>query len=153
MKEQIISYLKDSIISSIKFLYCWLTTDGEVLGYILGVIHVTLVVTLSIAGILAHTVYPALWFKVFVFAWMFVTCLQHIFLRVCVFTVAEEKLTNMIAPSNIFIFYIIQKVLNIQIPDILTIFVLCETIIVSCFGLELLSYFSLYIFSLCGIQL
>ena len=151
-KKDIINYLEEGLRTGTSYLYFWLTTDGEILGYILGVIHVMLVITLSLGGIYCHTIYPALWFKVFVFAWMFVTCLQHIFLRVCIFTLAEEKFTNMIAPSNVFIVYIIKKVLNLNIPDILTIFVLCETICVSCFALELISYLAVYIYSLYDIQ-
>jgi hypothetical protein len=151
-KKDIINYLEEGLRLGLSYLYFWLTNDGEALGYILGIIHVMLVVTLALAGIYCHTIFPALWFKVFVFAWMFVTCLQHVFLRVCIFTLAEEKFTNMVPPSNIFIFYIIKKVLNINVPDILTTFVLCETIVVSCFALELISYVAVYIYSICGIE-
>lgn len=151
-KEELVKILVNGLKVGIEGLYSWLSTDGEVLGYILGVIHVMLVISLAFGGIYCHTIFPNIWFKLFVFAWMFATWFQHVFLRVCILTLAEEQFAKY-APSNTLILYVIKKVLNIDIPDILTIFVLCETIVVSCFGLELISHLSVYIYSLYDIQL
>ena len=41
-KQEIIDYLEFILRNSIGFLYKWLTTDGEVLGYIIIIIHISI---------------------------------------------------------------------------------------------------------------
>ena len=38
-KEKTIEYLETKLRKLISFLYSWITHDGEILGYILGVLH------------------------------------------------------------------------------------------------------------------
>jgi hypothetical protein len=125
----------------IRFLYGWLTTDGEVLGYILGVVHFVISMTIIAMVIISHTLYPSFWFQLGVFICLFVIWLQHIFLKVCIAIVAEKNFTNHEPP-----FYkIIRDVLGINPDDFTTYFVIAETMAVGCFGLELLARISVFI--------
>lgn len=55
-KEELIRLLKEWLVSAVTFLYKWLTTDAEILGYILAVLHILVSATLMICTGLAHTV-------------------------------------------------------------------------------------------------
>lgn len=133
----------------VTFLYSWLTTDGEVLGYVLGVWHFMGSMTIFACGILSHTIYPVVWFQVLVFAFLVVIWLQHIFLHVCVFFIAERKLTNKEPP-----FYeIIRNLFHIDPEQFTLHFVIAETIAVGCFGLELLGKLSLFLYEYYGVIL
>ena len=93
-KEKTIEYLETSFRDLVRFLYQWISTDGEVLGYILGIWHVMVCITIFISIIISHTIYPSFWFQLGVFISMFAIWIQHIFLQVCVVFVAEITLTN-----------------------------------------------------------
>jgi len=133
----------------ITFLYSWLSTDGEVLGYILGVCHVMICVSVGVCCIISHTLYPANWLQILVFVFLVIVWLQHILLGVCVVFVAEHKLTNKDPP-----FYEIIRVIFRIDPTQFTIhFIIAETMVVACFCLELVSKLSTYIYSINNIQL
>jgi len=133
----------------IRFLYGWLTTDGVVLGYILGVVHFVISMTIIAMVVVSHTLYPSFWFQLGVFICLFVIWLQHVLLKVCIAIVAEQKLTNHEPP-----FYkIIRDVLGINPDDFTTYFVIAETMAVGCFGLEILARISVFAHEFYGIHL
>jgi hypothetical protein len=133
----------------VTFLYSWLSTDGEVLGYILGVWHSVVCVTIFVTIIISHTIYPVVWLQILSFACLFFIWLQHIFFKVCIVFIAERKLTNKEPP-----FYeIIRNIFHID-PEQLTLhFVVAESIAVGCFGLELLSKLSVFLYEYYGVEL
>ena len=133
----------------ITFLYSWLTADGEVLGYILGVWHFMGSMTIFVCGILSHTCYPVTWFQVLVFACLILIWLQHIFLQVCVFFIAERKLTSKEPP-----FYeIIRDVLHVEPENFTLHFLVAETVAVGCFSLELISKLSVFLYEYYGVEI
>jgi hypothetical protein len=152
MKEKIILYLKDTMISSIKFMYKWLTNDAEILGFILAVLHILVSISLLLCSFLAHTVYPIWQFKLGTFFFMVLVWLQHIFLNVCIFTVAELSL-SLIPPSNQYLAYFYSFFLGTNVSEALTRLVMAETIGIACFGLELISLFCEHLYTLYNIQL
>lgn len=152
-KEEIIRILKECMISAVTFMYKWLTTDAEILGYILAILHILVSTTLLLCTCLAHTIYPIWQFKLGCYICMVLVWLQHIFLNVCIFTVAELSLTKLIPPSNIYLSYFYSKLLGTSLSDAMTRLVTGETIAVSCFTLELLSILINHIYTLYDIQL
>jgi hypothetical protein len=152
-KQEIIDYLEFILRNSIGFLYKWLTTDGEVLGYIVIIIHILCSITIFLCIIYSHTIYPLWQFKLGVFICLLLVWLQHIFLDVCIFTVSELKLTNGTFSSNIHLSYFFSKLLGTKIEDAMNLLVLCEFITISCFSLELISELSLYLYNKNGMFL
>ena len=134
---------------AVTFLYSWLSTDGEVLGYILGVCHFVLSGTISVMVVVSHTLYPVAWFQVLIFLLLLLIWAQHVFFKVCISIVAEQKLTNREPPF----FQIIRDVLHIQPIEFVNYFLVAETVWVGCFGLELLSKLSVYIHKYYGLEL
>ena len=151
-KEELIRLLKEWMIIGVTFLYKWLTTDAEILGYILAILHVLVSTTLIICIGLAHTVYPIWQFKLGCYICMLLVWIQHIFLNVCIFTVAELSL-SLVPPSNIYLSYFYSKILGTSLSEAMTRLVMGETIAVSCFTLELISILTNHIYSLYDIQL
>ena len=140
-KEKIINYLELSIRNLIRFVFKWFTTDGEILGYILGVWHLMVCVTIFICIIISHTVYPFVWFQLGIFICLFIIWLQHIFLQVCVVFITEINLTSKEPP-----FYtIIRELIGFDLKKYSLYFITCETTFIFCLFLELLGKFSLYI--------
>jgi hypothetical protein len=133
----------------ISFLYGWISTDGEVLGYILGVVHFVVSMTIIAMVLVSHTVYPAFWFQVGVFVCLLIIWLQHIVLKVCISIVAEQTLTRSEPPF----FQIIRSILGISPSEFSTYFVIAETMAVGCFGLEIISNISVYIHDFYGMNL
>lgn len=152
-KEEVIRFLKEWMIHGVTFLYKWLTTDAEILGYILAVLHVLISFTLMLCTCLAHTVYPTWEFKLGCYICMVLVWLQHIFLNVCIFTVAELSLTRIIPPSNIYLSHVFSTLMGTSLSEAMTRLIMGETITVSCFTLELLSILMNHIYSLYDIQL
>lgn len=135
--------------NAIRFLYGWISKDGEVLGYILGVVHFVISMTIIAMIIISHTLYPSFIFQVCVFVCLFVIWLQHIVLKVCISIVAEKNFTNHEPP-----FYkIIRDILGINPDDFTTYFVIAETMAVGCFGLEILGRVSVFIHEFYGIHI
>jgi hypothetical protein len=83
---------------------------------------------------------------------MVLVWVQHIFLNVCIFTVAELSL-SLIPPSNIYLAKFYSFFLGTNLSDALTRLVMAETIGIVCFGLELLSLICEYLYNLYNIQL
>jgi hypothetical protein len=133
----------------VTFLYSWLSTDGEVLGYILGVWHFVVCVTIFVTIIVSHTVYPVWWLQVFSFVCLLLIWLQHVFLQVCIVFIAERKLTNKEPP-----FYeIIRNIFHIDPEQFTLHFVIAESIAVGCFGLELMAKLSVFLYEYYEIEI
>jgi len=143
-KEIVIQFCEKSIRQTVTFLYKWLSEDAEVLGYIVAVIHVLVATTLGVSVLLAHTIYPVWQFQLGTFMCMFIVWVQHIVLKVCVFTIAETNLSSF-APSNIYLAHFFSSIFGSNIHDALTTLVLVETVMVGCFSLELIALFSIFI--------
>jgi len=129
--DKIEKYVRDVT----RFLYSWISTDGEVLGYILGVIHFVVGVTISIMVIVSHTIYPAFWLKCIVFLILFAIWLQHIVFKVCIVIIAEQKLTKGDPPY----FKIFKDMTGIDGSNLVTHLVVFETGALIAFSLELVS--------------
>jgi len=140
-KEKIISYLESRLRELVRFLFQWISTDGEVLGYILGIWHIMICITIFICIIVSHTVYPSFWFQFGVFISMFTIWVQHIILQVCVVFVAEISLTNNEPPFYTFI----RNITSLNPDECAVYFLIAETISVGCFFLEIVGKISVYI--------
>jgi hypothetical protein len=148
-KEKIINYLESTFRHLVRFLYQWFSTDGEVLGYILGIWHAMVCITIFICILISHTIYPSFWFQLAVFISMLAIWIQHVFLQVCVVFVAEMSLTNNEPP-----FYTMLRNITSLNPEECTLyFLLAETIGVGCFFLEIVGKISLYIHEYYGVKL
>jgi hypothetical protein len=142
-REKIINVLELYIRNLIRILYQWLTNDGEVLGYILAVSHFIISIFLSIVLIVSHTIYPALWLQFIVWFGITLIWLQHVFLKVCVSIVAEQRLTNNTAPFYEII-QIICDFFNISSEGFVDNILVAETVAMICFGLALIGRLSVY---------
>jgi len=145
----VVEKLENYTRNIISFLYSWLTTDGEVLGYILGVVHFVVSMTIIAMVLVSHTLYPAFWFQLGVFVCLFIIWLQHIFLKVCISIVAEQNLTNHEPPF----LKIIRDILGINPDEFTTYFVIAESMAVGCLGLGLISRMSVYLHEFYGFYL
>ena len=142
-REKIINVLELYIRNLIRILYQWLTNDGEVLGYILAVSHFIISIFLSIVLIVSHTIYPSLWLQFVVWLGITLIWLQHVFLKVCVSIVAEQRLTNNTAPFYEII-QIICDFFNISSEGFVDNILVAETVAMICFGLALIGRLSVY---------
>ena len=141
-KENIINQVDKYLKKIVFFLYSWLSTDGEILGYILGIWHILISITIFMCIIISHTIYPNFWFQCAIFIATFLIWFQHIFLHVCVVFITEMKLTNSEPP-----FYTIFKnITNLDLSKYQIHFILIETTGVMCFGLEIISRCFHYLF-------
>jgi hypothetical protein len=148
-KEKTINYLVSQFRDVVRFLYQWISSDGEILGYILGIWHVIVCITIFICILISHTIYPSFWFQLIVFISMLAIWIQHIFLQVCVVFVAEMSLTHNEPP-----FYtIIRDITSLNPEECTLYFLLAETIGVGCFFLEIIGKISLYIHEYYGVKL
>jgi len=149
-KEKTIEYLETKLRKLISFLYSWITHDGEILGYILGVLHFMISIIIFILLFVSHTIYPTLWLQGSVLFCMFIIWFQHVILKVCISIVAEEKLTNGQAPF----FGIVNDISNLfKIPfdRFIENILIAETISVACFTLAFIGRISVYIHEYYGI--
>jgi hypothetical protein len=140
-KESIIHSCSEYLKNTIKFLYKWLTNEGEALGYILGYIHFMLFMLLMVSILISHTIYPNFWFKLVILITIVLVWLQHIFLRVCVSIVAEKDLTNSTSPFH----DLLENVFHISTTDFTNYFIVAETIAILCFTLEIICRMSLHL--------
>jgi hypothetical protein len=138
-RKAIIEKMALFLNNMVSFLYQWLTTDGEVLGYILGTIHIILSIFIFICVIVSHTIYPFFWFQCLIFICLFLIWVQHVVLKVCVVIVAEMDLTKTHSPYYEIIGEVLHKFFNIKLIDFITYLIVAETVWVGCFGLELIS--------------
>lgn len=97
-KQKIIDKSVLLLKRSVSFVYQWLTHEGELLGYILSVLHVIFGVGALVGILLSYTVYPSFWLQLILLIFIGSVTLQHIFLRVCVVALAEKELTQTISP-------------------------------------------------------
>lgn len=130
--------------SLISFAYGWLTTDGEFLGYILAVIHVTIGIGTLVAILLTYTIYPSFWLQLFLTCFVGIVAIQHIILQVCVVTIAETELTNKVSPFQNFA-HTILSYLNIDYSSFIEKLITAEVIFVLTSILGLLSRISVYL--------
>jgi hypothetical protein len=144
----IIQKLEQYTRKGIEFLYGWITTDGEILGYILGVLHFTIVTGLIVAFIVSHTVYPVFWFHCVLYAILVIIWLQHIFLKACFLMVAEKNLTKTVSP-----FYNLSKdLIGVSSDDVITYFIIAETTAVVFIGFEIISKIAVHVYAMYGIK-
>jgi hypothetical protein len=151
-KEKTIDYLETKLRNLIGFLYSWITHDGEILGYILGVLHFMISIVIFILLFISHTLYPALWLQGFALFCMSLIWFQHVILKVCISIVAEEKLTNGRAPF-FGIVYDITNIFRVPLDRFIENLLLAETISVACFTLTFIGRISVYIHQYYGITL
>ena len=137
-REKVISFLEKYIRIIVTFLFQWLSTDGEVIAYILGVLHVQMFVMLSVGVFLAHTLYPVFWFQCLTTATLIIVWLQHIILKVCVVTIAEERLHKTQAPSMPYFSHVFSYIFNTDLDSAFTTLLLAESICAICFSLEII---------------
>jgi hypothetical protein len=138
-REAIIEKMALFLNNTVSFLYQWLTTDGEILGYILGIIHITSSIFIFICIIVSHTIYPVFWLQCVIFICLFLIWIQHIVLKVCVVIVAEMNLTQNRSPYYEIVGEFLHKIFNIKLTDFITYLIVAETVWVGCFGLEIIS--------------
>jgi hypothetical protein len=138
-REAIIEKMALFLNNTVSFLYQWLTTDGEILGYILGTIHITSSIFIFICIIVSHTIYPVFWLQCVIFICLFLIWIQHIVLKVCVVIVAEMNLTQTHSPYYEIVGDFLHKIFNIKLTDFITYLIVAETVWVGCFGLEIIS--------------
>jgi len=140
-KNSIIDSAVQFLNTAVQFLYKWLTTEGEALGYILGYLHFMGFILLIIGICVSHTIYPSFWLQLIVFCILFLVWLQHIVLKVCVSIVAEKHLTKTISPFH----ELMEFVFKISANDYVNDYVIGETAVVLCLGLELISRYSCFL--------
>jgi hypothetical protein len=138
-RKAIIEKMALFLNNTVSFLYQWLTTDGEILGYILGIIHITSSIFIFICIIVSHTIYPVFWLQCVIFICLFLIWIQHIVLKVCVVIVAEMNLTQNRSPYYEIMGEFLHKIFNIKLTDFITYLIVAETVWVGCFGLEIIS--------------
>jgi hypothetical protein len=138
-RKAIIEKMALFLNNTVSFLYQWLTTDGEILGYILGTIHITSSIFIFICIIVSHTIYPVFWLQCVIFICLFLIWIQHIVLKVCVVIVAEMNLTQNRSPYYEIMGEFLHKIFNIKLTDFITYLIVAETVWVGCFGLEIIS--------------
>lgn len=143
-KEKTINYLESKLRNIIGFLYSWITHDGEILGYILGVLHFMISIVIFMVLIISHTIYPRLWLQCIALIFMSLVWIQHIILKVCISIVAEEKFTNGRAPF----FGIVNDISNlfkIPLDRFIENLLVAETVSVACFTLAFIGRISVYL--------
>lgn len=134
------------IIASISYsIYSWFFNKGEVLGYILAVFHFMISAGLLTLIFLSHTFYPSIWLKLFVFVCLLLIWLQHVVLKICIITVWEKQLTSGETTPFHRIVKDLLEIVNLKLTDYSTYLIITESVAVGCFGLELISYLSVYL--------
>lgn len=150
-KQELVDFLEQIFTKTVRYVYSWLTTDGEVLGYIIGVYHVLCATSIPILAVISHTFYPSVWLKMYVFVILLCVFIQHVFLNICILIPIEEKMTGQQS-----IFYpVLESFLHpfaISTKEFITYIVIAEGFTTLCFGLELVSYFSRFVFNSYGIH-
>lgn len=132
--------MKTQLLSFIRPITDWITTNGDSLGHIVAIFHFMLTGVLITLILISHTFYRSVWLKLFVFMFLFVIWAQHIIFDACILTFCEKSLTQNQSPFHA----ILQKGLSIvglTMNDYNAYLVITETIAVGCFGLELVSHF------------
>ena len=63
-------------------------------GYMVGILHVSITVSLLLLIIVSHTLYHERWLKTAIFLFIMLMFIQHIIFGGCVITVLEKKLSG-----------------------------------------------------------
>lgn len=151
-KERVIRYLESNLRNFIGFFYSWITQEGEILGYILGVLHFLISIVIFVILIISHTIYPTLWLQCVALMCLVLIWVQHVILKVCISIVAEKRLTNGEAPF-FGIVNDISSLFRIPLDRFIENLLLAETISVACFSLAFIGRISLYIHHYYGVKL
>ena len=130
MIEAGVSGLRKAVV----FMYQWLTDEQEALGYILGFLHLMTGFVLSLLVVLSH-IFPNIWFQLGVFLCVFAVWIQHILLNVCISIVAEESMTDAIAPFH----KMMEEIVGVSVHECNMYTTYAEPAIVACLFLELLA--------------
>jgi hypothetical protein len=151
-KEKLQDSIETFFTELVRYLYAWLSTDGEVIGTIIGVYHLLIAVSIPIIIVISHTIYPSFWLKLYNFLCLFFIFMQHLIFNACLLIPMEEKLTKKAT-----IFYpMIEQLLEptgITLPQFITYIVISEGIAVGCFGLEIVSHVSRFVYTYYGIDI
>lgn len=123
----------------------WFKRDGEMLGHVVAVFHFMIFGVLLTLVVISHTIYPSVWMKLFIFIGLTSIWLQHVIFDVCVVSVWEKNLTKSELTPFHSVLEKILKIFNISLLEYDTYLLVIEGVAVGCFGLELLSHFSVYI--------
>lgn len=153
MESTLVKIIEEFIRKVITFSFQWISEDGEVLGYILAIIHVMGTIAIGMCVILSHTLYPVLWFQIFSFVFLFSVLIQHVFLKVCVISVAEQMFTSSLPPSHVLLNYLYASLFGNTCVEPLSMIVFGETILVSALGLELIAKFAEYVYKINQVSL
>ena len=140
-KDSIINSAAQFLNTAVHFLYKWLNTEGEALGYILGYLHFMAFILLIIGIGISHTIYPSFWLQLAIFCIIFLVWLQHIFLKVCVSIVAEKHLTKTISPFH----QLMELMFQLSSNDYVNDYIVGETAVVLCLALELIGRYSCFL--------
>jgi hypothetical protein len=138
LRDQWIESLKNGMIKFIRSVYGWISKDDEFLGHVLASSHFIISATFYILIVACHTVYPSLYFQIFVFICVTIIWLQHVFLKVCISVIAEKELTKVYAPS-VPLFEIFLRYFGVTFDNFTNYFLTAETVCVAMFGLEIIS--------------
>jgi hypothetical protein len=149
INTNIIKFTESYVRKTVRFLYSWLTTDGEVLGYILGVIHLVVGTTIPVIVIISHSIYPAFWFQCLAFGLVLLVWLQHVCLRVCIIVVAEKNFTKGNSPY----FRMFKDTTGIDGEVLVDYLVVFETGTLVGLALELLSKLSVFLYEYYGLEI
>ena len=141
-KDALIEKLSNYVQNMIWFFYRWISEEGEILGNILGFIHIIFTVVIVSMVFVSHTIYPVFWFQILTFSCLLVVWIQHLFLGVCVVTVAEKSLTNRDSPFHKILIDVLEFY-NLNIYQFVKYIFVAESVAVGCFFLEILSILSL----------
>ena len=144
-KEKLRKSIEDFLISSVRYTYSWLSNDGEILGYIIGVYHILIAFCILIMILVTHTIYPNVWLKLYILICLSIIFIQHIFFEVCLLIPIEENLTKQKT-----IFYpFLEKCLRpigITVEQFVLYLVISEGTAIACFSLELISELSKFLY-------
>jgi hypothetical protein len=149
IEGSVVEKLENYTRNIISFLYSWLTTDGEVLGYILGVLHIMIGTTIPIMVVISNSIYPAFWFQCLAFGIVLLVWLQHVFLRVCIIVVAEKNFTKGGSPY----FRMFKDTTGIDGEVIVDYLVVFETGALVGLAMGLLRQLSVFIYEFYGIEI
>jgi hypothetical protein len=149
IEGSVVEKLENYTRNIISFLYSWLTTDGEVLGYILGVLHIMIGTTIPIMVVISNSIYPAFWFQCLAFGIVLLVWLQHVFLRVCIIVVAEKNFTKGGSPY----FRMFKDTTGIDGEVIVDYLVVFETGALVGLAMGLLRQMSVFIYEFYGIEI
>lgn len=144
-KEKISNSIQTFLISSVQYTYSWLSNDGEIMGYIIGVYHIIIAFTILIMILVTHTIYPNVWLKLYILVCLSIIFIQHIFFEVCLLIPIEENLTKQ---KTIFYPFLERclKPFSITVEQFILYLVISEGTAIACFSLELLSEFSKFLY-------